>query len=269
MNKYLKTIGITATLAVMVPLSAFAATDTTSKTDSSTTKQVQSGSSAQPKDGKHGRGGGGFGGSVISDSVLTLLNLDREALNEKLAAGSTLAEVAAEQGVSSEDLKAALTTAFEERQATEEKQFTANLDNLINSDQIAEGREGRKGRGGFGAHLDTVATALNVTEDELQTELKAGKTIAAIAEEKGISEDTVISALKTAINAQIDQAVTDGKLTAEEATAQKAKTSEQAQNIVNGDFPLKGEGGHRGGGMRPDKQATTESDSAASADTNA
>lgn len=260
MNKYLKTIGITATLAVMVPLSAFAATDTTSTTTN--TAQVQTDSGTKPLDGKHGRGG--FGGKFISDSVLTVLKMDREALNEKLAAGSTLAEIAAEQGVSNDDLKAALTTAFEERQAAEEEQFSANLDNLINSEQLVQGRRGGRG---FGYDLETVAAALNLTEDEHKTELQGGKTIAAIAEEKGISEATVVSAIETAINAKIDQAVTDGKLTAEEAAAKKENSAEQAQSIVDGEFPLKGDGGHRGG-MKP-KDQTSTTDSAATAETNA
>ncbi|NIK70540.1 hypothetical protein [Paenibacillus sp. BK720] len=258
MNKYLKTIGITATLAVMVPLSAFAATDTTSTASSSNTAQVQTDNTTKQMGGKHGRGG--FGGNFVSDSVLTLLKLDRDTLNEKLAAGSTLAEIAAEQGVSSDDLKAALTAAFEERQTAEKSQFTANLDNLINSDQLAQGREGRRGGRGFGQSLDTVATALNMTEDDLKTELRAGKTIADIAEAKGVSADSVVSALETAINVQIDQAVTDGKLTADEAATKKEGTAAQAQSIVNGEFPLKGDAGRHGGGAKPTAQASTDSE---------
>ncbi|MCK9860696.1 hypothetical protein [Paenibacillus sp. ATY16] len=265
MYKYLKTIGITATLAVMVPLSAFAASSgTTSTTSPSNTAQVQMDTTKQ-MEGKHGRGG--FGGNFVSDTVLTLLKLDRDTLNEKLAAGSTLADIAKEQGVSNDDLKAALTTAFEQRQSDEKSQFTANLDNLINSDQLAQGREGRRGGRGLGQNLDTVATALNMTEDELKTELQAGKTIADIAEAKGVSTDSVVNALETAINAQIDQAVTDGKLTADEAATKKENTPAQAQSIVNGEFQPKGDGGHRGGAAKPKDQAST--DSATTSDTNA
>jgi lambda repressor-like predicted transcriptional regulator len=255
MNKYVKTFGITAALAVMVPLSAFAATSPTSTTGAAATAQVQADGSTKQADGMHGRGG--FGGKFISDSVLTLLNLDRETLNEKLAAGSTLAEIATEQGVASDDLKAALTSAFEERQTNDKSQFSANLDNLISTEQLATGREDRRGRD-FGHNLDAAATALNMTEDELKTELQAGKTIAALAEEKGISEDTVISALETAINAEIDQAVTDGKLTADEAATKKEETTAQAQSIVNGEFTLKGDGSHHGGGMKEKDQAETD-----------
>ncbi|CAM3095697.1 hypothetical protein PALU110988_00970 [Paenibacillus lupini] len=265
MNKYVKTFGITAALAVMVPLSAFAATSPTSSTaGAAASAQVQADGSTKQADGMHGRGG--FGGKFISDSVLTLLNLDRETLNKKLAAGSTLAEIATEQGVASDDLKAVLTSAFEERQTNDKSQFSANLDNLINNEQLSEGREGRRGRG-FGHTLDAAATALNMTEDELKTELQAGKTIADLAEEKGISEDTVTAALETAINAEIDQAVTDGKLTANEAATKKEETAAQAQSIVNGEFNLKGDGSHHGGGMK--QKAQTETDDTTAAETNA
>jgi lambda repressor-like predicted transcriptional regulator len=264
MKKYVKIIGMTAALALMVPLSAFAATNTAATTTTTTT-QVKADSSGKQGNGMHGRGGGG--GQFISDSVLTLLGLDKDALNEKLAAGSTLAEIAEEQGVKTDELKAALTAAFAERSSADEEQFTANLDKLINSDQLDQGRDHGKGHGlGFGHNSDTVATALSLTEDELQTELQAGKTIAAIAEDKGISTDTVIRSLETAINAQIDQAVTDGKLTQEEAAAKKENTAEQAQSIVNGEFSFKGDAGHRGGLKA---KSDVSADSASTTETNA
>ncbi|MBB3112350.1 lambda repressor-like predicted transcriptional regulator [Paenibacillus phyllosphaerae] len=259
MNKYVKTIGMTAALAVMVPLSAFAATSTTTTTDAtSTTAQVQQADQGMKPGDRGGRGG--FGGQqFISDSVLTLLNLDRDALNEKLAAGSTLAEIATAQGVTEEALKSALAAAFQERQTKEKEQFDANLDTLINSEQPLKGDQGHGF--GMGHQLSTIATALNLTEDELRTQLESGTTIAAIAEAQGISTDTLISTLEAAITAQIDQAVTDGKLTEEQATAQKEKVAEQAEKLVSGEFALKGGGmGHGGkGGPRADETSTTDS----------
>ncbi|MFC4100900.1 hypothetical protein [Paenibacillus xanthanilyticus] len=254
MNKYMKTVGMTAALAVMIPLSAYAATSTTTTSTDATTSIT----STTAKPGHEGRGGkGGFGGAkFISDEVLTLLKLDRAALQEKLAAGSTLAEIATAQGVTEEQLKAALTSAFEARQAEEKSNFTSNLDTYITSKQTSP--EGGKafglGRGFGGNQLATVASALGLTEDALKEQLAAGKTIAALATEKGVDTATMITKVQAAIDAQIDQAVTDGKLTSEQATAQKAKSAEMAKNIVNGEFAGKGFGGGRGhGGLRGDK----------------
>ncbi|TYP68616.1 hypothetical protein [Paenibacillus methanolicus] len=257
MNKYMKTVGMTAALAVMIPLSAYAATSTTTTTSTDAKTSVSGTTAATAaKPGHEGRGGkGGFGGAkFVSDEVLALLKLDRAALQEKLAAGSTLAEIATAQGVTEEQLKAALTSAFEARQAEEKSNFTSNLDTYISSKQTMP--EGGKAFGhGFGGNqLATVATALGLTEDALKEQLAAGKTIAALATEKGVDAATIITKVQAAIDAQIDQAVTDGKLTSEQATGQKAKSAEMATSIVNGEFAGKGFGGGRGhGGPRGDK----------------
>lgn len=255
MNKYMKTVGMTAALAVMIPLSAYAATGTTSTTTDTKPSVSSSTTGTTAKPGFEGHGGrGGFGAKFVSDEVLTLLGLDRAALQEKLAAGSTLAEIATAQGVTADQLKAALTSAFEAHQAEEKTNFTSNLDTYISSKQTLP--EGGKAFGhGFGGNqLATVATALGLTEDALKEQLAAGKTIAALATEKGVDTATIISKVQAAIDAQIDQAVTDGKLTSEQATAQKAKSAEQAANIINGEFAGKGFGGGRGhGGPRGDK----------------
>src|SRR3954447_26598046 len=57
-----------------------------------------------------------------------------------------------------------------------------------------EGHGRHLGHGG-GVDLETAATALGITPDELRTELEAGKTIAQVAGEKGVDVQTVIDAL--------------------------------------------------------------------------
>ncbi|MFC5653724.1 hypothetical protein ACFPYJ_32345 [Paenibacillus solisilvae] len=262
MNKYLKTISITAALAVMIPLSASAAaSNTTTETSTSSAVKVdQSGSGLIDRGGDHG-GRPGFRGQYFNEAVLALLKLDRDTLQEKLNAGSTLGEIATAQGVTTEALKAALTTAFEERQAQEEKEFTANLDTMISSKQQFKGGPGLGG----GHYLSTIATAIGLTEDELRTALQAeGATIASIAKTKGVTTDALISKVKAAIVTQIDQAATDGKLTAEQAAAAKEKAGEQAKRAVEGNFGPKdgfrGGGGHadKGGSIGNQTSATTE-----------
>jgi hypothetical protein len=84
--------------------------------------------------------------------------------------------------------------------------------------------------GGFGFGLkggnswqsfDAVAKALGLTPEQLFSELHSGKTLEAIAEEKGIDMQTVRDAVNAsqteAMKAAIEQAVTDGKLTREQA----------------------------------------------------
>ena len=72
-----------------------------------------------------------------------------------------------------------------------------------------------------GTELDAAAKALGMTSADLSTELKSGKTLSAIATEKGATLQTVQAAIQTARNAQfttqINQAVTAGNLTQDKA----------------------------------------------------
>lgn len=88
--------------------------------------------------------------------------------------------------------------------------------------------------------INTVITStLGISLDTVKSRLKAGESLATIAGDKKAALITVISA---EINKQIDAGVAAGKLTAEQATAQKAKTTERVTNMVE-KIKLKGEKG--------------------------
>ncbi len=81
--------------------------------------------------------------------------------------------------------------------------------------------------GGFGrglcgqAGLDAAAKALNMTADELSTQLWGGNTLANLADKAGVDlqtvRDAVDAACKAAIKDAIEQAVTDGSLSRAQA----------------------------------------------------
>lgn len=112
-------------------------------------------------------------------------------------------------------------------------------------------RGGPGGRGGHGGpdgsgkmgemrgegHAE-LAEALGMTAEELQTAIQSGQTLEEIAAEKGV--DLQAFALAEA-KEHLAQAVTDGKLTQEEADA---KLAEIQTAIENSEFP-----GKRGGGF--------------------
>ncbi|MBX3284625.1 MAG: hypothetical protein R2746_14980 [Acidimicrobiales bacterium] len=81
--------------------------------------------------------------------------------------------------------------------------------------------------------VKTSAEAIGITPKELATELKAGKSIAEVAEAKGVPVSKVTDALVAKGTARIDQAVADGKLTAERAEKAKARLPKLADRIVN------------------------------------
>ena len=96
------------------------------------------------------------------------------------------------------------------------------------------------------AAIDAVVTStLGISIDTIKTRLKAGETLAAIAGDK---KAALITAISAEINKQIDAALTAGKLTAAQATSEKAKTTERVTKMVE---RVKGFG-HKGdkGGAR-------------------
>ena len=79
--------------------------------------------------------------------------------------------------------------------------------------------------------LDSVITStLGISLDTLTSRLKAGETLAAIAGDK---KSALITALVAEINKQIDAALAAGKITANQAAAQKAKSVDRVTNMVN------------------------------------
>ncbi|MHB1132928.1 MAG: hypothetical protein ACYC4L_11125 [Chloroflexota bacterium] len=71
------------------------------------------------------------------------------------------------------------------------------------------------------AYLEGVAQALNTTVDDLKTQLRSGKSVADLAQAKGVSADAIKTAVLAAAGAELDQAVANGKLTAERAAGVK------------------------------------------------
>lgn len=273
MNKTMKSLTIAAALAVMIPISAYAATTTGTSTATPTT--VEKNGAQHPV----GKQGGFRGGQIVSQDVLDLLKLDAAAVKEQLAAGKTLAQIAEAQGVSRDALKQALTTAFDKRQAEEKQTFADNLDKSIDGQLPAGGGKGMgKGDGHFGggigfgkADYSAAAKLLGITEADLQTELKAGKSLADVAKAKGVDAQKLIDAQKQVIVDSANSAVKAGTITQDQADKTIANAESIAEKIVNGTAPQFGregrgqghKGGLRGGKADANGESADGTDSAA------
>lgn len=120
-------------------------------------------------------------------------------------------------------------------------------------------------RGGFGGHghgergvaLTAAADALGMTTDELRDALADGSTLADVAQAQGVAVEDLVAALVTAAEERIDDAVADGRLTAEEAEQRKAELTERMTERIEsglggGEQHREGRGGWNGrmhGGM--------------------
>lgn len=73
------------------------------------------------------------------------------------------------------------------------------------------GREGRGGRRGpaRGAHLETAASVIGVTADDLKTALQSGQSIADVATANGVDPQEVIDALVAEASSNLTQRITD------------------------------------------------------------
>jgi len=126
------------------------------------------------------------------------------------------------------------------------------------SDQAGYGHGRIGGRGGMlGASSEmhtfvwnALAETLGLTSDELTAEVSSGKTIAQIAEEKGVSRTDLVAALETAHSDALAQAVADGNLTQEQADSIQAQMADRYEWMIDNagaGYGMLGRHGQRGG----------------------
>jgi hypothetical protein len=223
--------------------------------ESTTTTPTTSptGSDGAPKRERlHGRAGG-----PELEAAAEALGLSVEELVDKLSDGTTtIADVAEQEGVDLDDVTDAMVEADRER-----------IEELVNNPWPKVGKHdgrgprghgplfgpGRGGLGAFGADLEALLEALDVTLDELRSELREGKSLADIAEDHGVDLQAIIDDLVESANAKLDEAVEEGRLTQEKADELKTSIEEKITALVNGDL-FKSWKGMRGvPEMLPDK----------------
>jgi ribosomal protein S20 len=79
----------------------------------------------------------------------------------------------------------------------------------------------------------TIASTIGISTDELRTEFKAGKSVSEIATAHQVDPQAVVTALTDQANARIDQAVTNGKLTQQQADKVKARVSTVVGKVMD------------------------------------
>lgn len=103
------------------------------------------------------------------------------------------------------------------------------------------------GRGGFkglmGLGLDSFAKALNMNVSDLQTELQSGKTLADVVKEKNADLSQVKTSVLNDLKTNLDQAVTNGKLTQSQADSIYNQASTNFDTLVTQTWPAKPFGG--------------------------
>lgn len=196
------------------------------------------------------------------ETAAGLLGVKPEALRAELKSGKSLNDLIAAKGLDpakfSQDLQAAfvknLDQAVKDGKLTQEKAdvIKAKLPQAIQNMLTRKGGEHPdKHPGGKGFHgeegglffkgvNDQVQILLGLDQAALKAELKSGKSLADIAQAKGISQLDLEAKVKAAVEANLDQAVKDGKLTADQAAKIKANLPERVKAIVTRTHTEKG-----------------------------
>jgi uncharacterized protein (DUF433 family) len=191
-----------------------------------------------------GRGGGDLVSATASVTGLTV----RDVMTQ-LQAGKTLEQVAIGQGKTADDVIASARTTLQAslKQAVTDGKFTqAQADTVLQKfDATARQRmsatfRGGSGYGGFGHGggelVSATASLTGLTVQDVMTQLQAGKTLEQVAVSKGKTADDVIASARSALQANLKQWVTDGKLTQTQADAELQRFDATAKQVMTTPF---------------------------------
>ncbi len=222
------TLGAGSGLLLSMPGGASAAStpaDTVVADDSTTTDSgtTDAGTDVDSDSGKPARGERFSGGlqSLVDDGTITAEQ--RDALVAEVQSAHAAAEAAGTEHNRGTLLSAALAAQVSSGALTQAQADAITAAAPVGRGGKGGGMGGRHGGRGRFVNLETAATALGITADELQTELAAGKTIADVAGEKGVAVQTVIDQLVAEATAELTQRITDKVNGLDTATA--AETS--------------------------------------------
>ena len=193
--------------------------------------------------GKDRKPFGQFGGpgSYLKDAA-SVLGLEENALITELKAGKSLAQLAEAKGISQADLVKKLVEASTKEidakvtegkiDSTKAAELKADLQTRIEKAVTITGlkdfKGGKHGRGGF-VDPEKLAAILGITKDELKTQQEAGKTVAEIAEAKGITREQLLEKLKTELTPSLEKFIDAKKGDKPQKKDQKQAQAQQAE----------------------------------------
>lgn len=207
--------------------------------------------------------------SPIADAA-EALGMTEAELTTELQSGKSIADIAKAKNVDLDTVIAALTAGFkahldEEVASGEHTQaeadaklaeFKTRVTTMVNTAGLPQrgGKGGPEGHGPMGGKggakfaTASLATTLKLTETELQTQLKSGKTLKQIADAQNVDIADVKATLTSDFKAHLDEEVKSGEHTQTEADAKLAEFKTRLDDMVNGVRPAGGPEGHGPGG---------------------
>jgi hypothetical protein len=180
----------------------------------------------------------GRGGADLMTGAATYIGISAADLRTQLAAGKSLADIAVANGKTRDGLIAALVAAEQTSISTlVDQKGTANPGGPGNGGPGLGGRGFGFGFGVQGDPLAAAATFLGTTTADLRTKMQGGQTLAQIATAAGKTRDALIQALVADAKTKIEQAKTDGKVTADQATQLETGLTDRMTKLVDSTEP--------------------------------
>lgn len=186
---------------------------------------------------------GPFGKGDYVAAAAAYIGITEAQVRTELQAGKSLAEIAVANGKTRDGLIAALADVSREKIGT-----------LVDQKGPFGPGPGRPGKAiHVGVEIFNVAsTYLGIEREALLTRVRAGETLGEVANATaGKSRDGLVDAIVAASNAKVDEALANGRITAEQATKMKAAQEEVAERIVDADAPFNKGDLRKGGPLLP------------------
>ncbi len=202
------------------------------------------------------------------------LNLTPTALRQELRDGKTIRQLASQAGVSTftlisdleskaqSDLQADVTSGS--LTSAQASKISSRVDLVIqawvNGKWPAGWDKMRPREFGAWRHqlISTAANDLHLSESSLMADLRNGQTLAQIATAQGVAASTLTADLENAAQADIQKAVSSGKITSSEAQALQARVDTWIADWVNGTLP-RPKGAHLPGAQPASTSSSTAS----------
>ena len=212
--------------------------------------------SSDDADGRHGRGKGKGGKMGSPETLATALGVDTETLRSEFAAGKSIADIAAEQGIAIDTVVAALVADLEEHlnehvadgslTVDEAAEKLASAEDRISEkvNEVPPTRDRNSGPRRGGQLPAAVLEMLGIDGPALREAFSEGKSVADIAEENGVEIGDIVGALVDERAAHLAEHVADGSLTEDEAAekleAMEAKITERLNTVPEAGERLRG-----------------------------
>lgn len=182
-------------------------------------------------------------GPPIIEEAAKLLGMEKDALKTQLKSGRSVVEIAAEKGMTEAALAEKLMTGritkleegvkegklTQERADTIKAKMQSHITYKLNQKgwEEQDGHEEHHGKhhAGILPHLgpEKISSMLGVTKEQLITELKSGKSLADIAQEKGISKEELIGKIKDELTPALEKAIERKKTDVPERAPARSK----------------------------------------------